>query len=211
MFCSYLKPISSSQVLFQSSAEPVTNSFSNLLLFTVAPKPTSSDVLSIKDTPTTPQSALDTEAVQNSDPPHPLNTEAPSSSDTGVLRSGAEPESSNLDVLGDLTVNVTSTSLSLAWSAPDQVFDSFLVELSAPSGVTQGHVTTLPGSVRKAEIEGLSPSTHYNITLQGLVEGKSSLPLKGFATTGTWSVYFFFKAFSTIHHHIHLFLSSKYF
>ncbi|XP_038589924.1 tenascin isoform X3 [Micropterus salmoides] len=171
---------------YQIKLYGITSSQRSALLEAVAitaPKPTSSDVLSIKDTPTTPQSALDTEAVQNSDPPHPLNTEAPSSSDTGVLRSGAEPESSNLDVLGDLTVNVTSTSLSLAWSAPDQVFDSFLVELSAPSGVTQGHVTTLPGSVRKAEIEGLSPSTHYNITLQGLVEGKSSLPLKGFATT----------------------------
>uniref|UniRef100_A0A8C4DTC4 Tenascin n=1 Tax=Dicentrarchus labrax TaxID=13489 RepID=A0A8C4DTC4_DICLA len=88
-----------------------------------------------------------------------------------------------LDVLGDLTVNVTSTNISLAWSAPDEVFDSFLVEVSAPSGATQAHVTTLPGSVRKAEIEGLSPSTQYEITLRGLVEGKRSLPLKVFATT----------------------------
>ncbi|XP_051269533.1 tenascin isoform X2 [Dicentrarchus labrax] len=150
-----------------------------------APKPTSPDVrtLSIKDAPTTPQSALDIEAVQNPDPLRPLNTEAPSTPDTGLMSSGAEPESSGLDVLGDLTVNVTSTNISLAWSAPDEVFDSFLVEVSAPSGATQAHVTTLPGSVRKAEIEGLSPSTQYEITLRGLVEGKRSLPLKVFATT----------------------------
>lgn len=190
---SIFNPVSSSQVLFQSSAEPVTNSLFNLLLFTLAPKPTSPDVLtlSIKDAPTTPQSALDVEAIQNPDPLRPLITEAPSASDTGVMSSGAEPESSSLDVLRDLTVNVTSTSVSLAWSAPDEVFDSFLVELGALSGATLAHVTLLPGSVRKAEIEGLSPSTHYEITVQGLVEGRRSLPLKVFATTGTWTKYFF--------------------
>lgn len=174
--------------LFHSSAEPVTNPYFNLLLFTVAPKPTSPDVLtlSIKDAPTSPPSALDNETIQKPDPHHPVNTEAPSTSDSGVMSSGAEPESSNLDLLGDFTVtNVTSTRVSLAWSAPDEVFDSFLLELSSPSGVTQANVTTLPGSVRKAEIEGLSPSTLYDITLQGLVEGKPSLPLKVFATTGT--------------------------
>lgn len=147
--------------------------------------------LSIKDAPTTPQSALDTEADQTPDPLRPLITAAPSTSDTGVMSSGAEPESLSLAVLGDLTVNVTSTSISLAWSAPDETFDSFLVELSAPSGATQAHVTSLPGNVRKAEIEGLSPSTHYDITLQGLVEGRRSLPLKVFTITGTWSKYLF--------------------
>lgn len=191
---SLFNPVFSLQVLFLSSAEAVTNAFFNLLLFTVAPKPTSPDVLtlSIKDAPTTPQSASDIGAVQTPDPLRPLSTEPPSSSDTAVMSSGAEPESSTLDVLGDLTVtNVTASSIGLVWSAPDEAFDSFLVELSAPSGVIQANVTTLPGSVRKAEIEGLSPSTRYDIILQGLVEGKRSLPLRSFATTGTWSKYFF--------------------
>lgn len=140
-------------------------------------------MLSIKDAPTTPQSALDNEAIPNPDPLHPVNPETPSTSDTDDMTPGAEPEGSKLDVLGDLKViNVTSSSVSLAWSAPDEAFDSFLVELSAPSGAS---VTALPGNVRKAEIEGLSPSTHYDITLQGLAQGKRSLPLKVFATTGT--------------------------
>lgn len=149
-------------------------------------------MLSIEDSSSTPQSALDTEAVQNSDLLRPLNTEAPSISDTGVMGSGSEPEGLTLDMLGNLTVNVSSTNLSLAWLAPDETFDSFVVEVSSLSGAAKDHVTTtLPGSARKAEIEGLSPSTQYNITLQGLVEGKRSLPLKVFATTGTWSKYFF--------------------
>ena len=202
--------------MFHTSAEAVTNAFFNLLLFTIAPKPTSPDVLSlsIKDAPTTAQSASDIGAVQTPDPLRPLSTEAPSSSDTDMMSSGAEPESSTLDVLGNLTVsNVTTSSVSLVWSAPDGAFDSFFVELSSPSGVTQTHVTTLPGSVRKAEIEGLSPSTSYDIIIQGLVEEKRSLPLRGYATTGTWSKYF---PFVGIHHilsssHPFIFLYSKYF
>ncbi|XP_040014026.1 tenascin-like [Xiphias gladius] len=174
---------------YQIKLYGITSSQRSALLEAVAvtaPKPTSPDVitLNINDAPTAPQSALDNETVQNPDPLLPVNTEAPSTSDTAVTISGAEPERSNLDVLGDLKVtNVTPTRVSLAWSAPDEAFDSFLVELTSPSGVTQANATTLPGSVRKAEIEGLSPSTDYDITLQGLVEGKRSLPLKVFATT----------------------------
>lgn len=102
--------------------------------------------------------------------------------------------------LGNLTVSVTSTNVSLAWSTPGEAFDSFVVEVRAASGGTQVHVSTVPGHVREAEIEGLSPSTQYEITLQGLVEGKKSLPLKVLATTGTWSKYFFLRAFIITHH-----------
>ncbi|XP_055369203.1 tenascin isoform X3 [Betta splendens] len=135
-----------------------------------APKPTSSDVLtlSIKDAPTTLQSTLDNRVIENPDYLRALSTSA-----TEEMTSG--------NLLGDLKViDVTSSSVSLAWSASDKAFDSFLVELSASS---QANVTRLPGNVRKAKIEALSPSTHYDITLQGLVQGKRSLPLKVFATT----------------------------
>ncbi|XP_035811953.2 tenascin isoform X4 [Amphiprion ocellaris] len=170
---------------YQIKLYGITSSERSALLEAVAvtaPKPTSPDalMLSIKDAPTPPQSVLDN---YNPVSLHPLNTEAPSTSDTGVRSSGTEPESSGMDILSDLTVNVTATSVILAWSAPEEAFDSFLVELSAASAAMQPHVTTLPGGARRAEIQGLSPSTHYDITLQGLVEGKPSLPLKVFATT----------------------------
>ncbi|XP_065821646.1 tenascin isoform X1 [Labrus bergylta] len=110
----------------------------------------------------------------------PPISEAPPASDSDVMSSGAEPESSILDVVRNLTVNVSSSSVSLMWSAPDEAFDSFSVEVSASS---KTHLTSLPGNIRKAEIEGLTPSTQYNITLHGLVEGKRSLPLTVFATT----------------------------
>lgn len=85
--------------------------------------------------------------------------------------------------LGNLSF--TSSVINLTWSAPDLEFESFLMEVRASSGVTHSHVT-LPGKTRKADIAGLSPSTQYNITIQGLVEGRRSVPLSVFATTGTW-------------------------
>ncbi|XP_069020671.1 tenascin-like isoform X1 [Embiotoca jacksoni] len=166
---------------YQIKLYGVTSSQRSALLEAVAvtaPQPTSADVLAlgIKDAPTSPQSALDNQVVQNPEPLHPLNTP-----DAGVMSSGVEPDSSGPNPLGPLTVNVTASSVSLAWSAADGAFDGFVVELSAPSA--KPRVTTLPGSVRKAEIHGLSPSTLYDITLQGLVEGKQSVPLTVFTTT----------------------------
>ncbi|CAG5867584.1 unnamed protein product [Menidia menidia] len=141
-----------------------------------APKPTSPDVLalSVKEAP---ESVVENESL---DPLQSLSSEAPSET---VMSSGAEPESSGMDLPGDLTVSVTATSVRLTWSAPDEAFDQFLVEVRAPSVAAQPQVIVLPGSVRTADIEGLSPSTHYDITLQAMVGGRQSLPLKVFAAT----------------------------
>ncbi|XP_047228735.1 tenascin isoform X5 [Girardinichthys multiradiatus] len=134
--------------------------------------------LSIKEAPTT-QSAEEEEYIERVDN---VNNEAPSDND--VMISGTEPESSGMELLTDLAVNVTATSMSLTWSAPDEVFGSFLVELVAPlAAAAQLQVITLPGSFRKAKIEDLLPSTLYEITLLGLMEGNRSLPLRVFTTT----------------------------
>lgn len=105
----------------------------------------------------------------------PLTTETPFKPGPGVTDAEL--------TLGNLTF--TSTRISLTWSAPDLEFESFLLEVRASSGLTPSHMT-LPGKAREAEIVGLSPSTHYNITIQGLLEGRRSVPLNVFATTGTW-------------------------
>ncbi|XP_068609496.1 tenascin-like [Brachionichthys hirsutus] len=129
-----------------------------------APKPTSPDVLtlSIKDASVTPQS-------ENPNPLRPRTSEAP-------LTSGTESERSRLNLPDGLKVDATSANVS---PAPGGTLYSFLA-VSAPPSVTQAHVTTLPGSV--TETEGLSPpSSHNDITLQGLVEGRESSPLKDFA------------------------------
>ncbi|XP_037835405.1 tenascin isoform X1 [Kryptolebias marmoratus] len=140
--------------------------------------PSDVNTQSIREAPTT-QSALENE---NPDPLLPITNETFSTSDVSGMSSGAEPEGSDKQ-FRNLSVSVTTTSVSLAWSAPDEVFDSFLVELTAPSAAAQPHVTQLPGSRRTAETDGLSPSTLYDVTLQGLVEGRPSLPLSSFVTT----------------------------
>uniref|UniRef100_A0A3B5MHH8 Fibronectin type-III domain-containing protein n=1 Tax=Xiphophorus couchianus TaxID=32473 RepID=A0A3B5MHH8_9TELE len=62
----------------------------------------------------------------------------------------------------------------------------FLVEMVAVSAAAaQPQANELPGSFRKAEIEGLLPSTMYEITLHGLMEGRRSVPLRVFTATGT--------------------------
>ncbi|KAM4720209.1 tenascin-like isoform 4-T4 [Anableps anableps] len=135
--------------------------------------------LSIKEAPTPSESAKEEENLERV---YNVHNEAPSDND--VMISGAEPESSGMELISNLAVNVTATSVSLMWSAPDEAFDSFLVELVAPSAATaQPQVTTLPGSFRKAKIEGLLPSTLYEITLQGLMEGRRSVPLRVFTAT----------------------------
>ncbi|XP_054613199.1 tenascin-like isoform X2 [Dunckerocampus dactyliophorus] len=116
-------------------------------------------------------------------PPDVLGPAAPtpSSQDLQTPAKPLQPETTASS--GDLRVlSVTSTSISLAWSVPDQSYQSFSVELLAPSAPTR--VMVLTGSGRSVEMEGLAPSTLYEITLQGMLEGNfTCLTLKGFATT----------------------------
>lgn len=148
-----------------------------MLLFTVAPKPTS-DVQSLtEEAPTTSQS------LQESPNFDLLSNEA--LFDLGVTSSGAEPRRLDPEPLRDLAARVEATRMNLTWSASDGVFENFWVELSAQTPAAQPRIIILPGNVRSAEVEGLNPSTLYNFTLQGVVEGRPPLLLEGFATTGT--------------------------
>uniref|UniRef100_A0A3Q2NS77 Tenascin Ca n=1 Tax=Fundulus heteroclitus TaxID=8078 RepID=A0A3Q2NS77_FUNHE len=135
--------------------------------------------LSIKEAPTAPQSAEDEENLERV-----YSVDSDANSDNEAMISGVGPESSGAELLSNLSANATATNVRLMWSAPDEAFDSFSVELVALSAeAAQPHVTTLPGSFRKAKIEGLLPSTLYEITLQGLMEGKRSFPLRVVTTT----------------------------
>lgn len=109
----------------------------------------------------------------------PLTTDSPFTPGPGVTDAEL--------TLGNLTF--TSSVISLTWSALDLEFESFQMEVRASSGATHGPMT-LPGEARKADIVGLSPSTQYNITIQGMVEGRRSVPLNILATTGTWRRHF---------------------
>uniref|UniRef100_A0A8C7YZZ2 Tenascin C n=1 Tax=Oryzias sinensis TaxID=183150 RepID=A0A8C7YZZ2_9TELE len=116
--------------------------------------------------------------VQNSQRPNfdILSNEAPF--EAGLTSSGGEPRPPGTEPLRDLAVRVEATRMSLMWSASEGFFESFLVELGAQTPAAPPRIIILPGNVRRAEVEGLTPSTLYNITLQGLVDGRPPLPLK---------------------------------
>ncbi|XP_053709924.1 tenascin-like isoform X2 [Synchiropus splendidus] len=99
--------------------------------------------------------------------------------------SGFEPESSEFSPLSDLQVtDVTATGATLHWSAADDMFHHFLVEVTPPLGGLDAAVTTVPGSVRQTQLHGLTPSTKFKVVVRGLEEaGRRSLPLRGFFTT----------------------------
>ncbi|XP_036070292.1 tenascin isoform X1 [Oryzias melastigma] len=163
---------------YQIKLYGVKNSQRSALLEAVAftaPKPTS-DVQSLtEEAPTTSQS------LQESPNFDLLSNEA--LFDLGVTSSGAEPRRLDPEPLRDLAARVEATRMNLTWSASDGVFENFWVELSAQTPAAQPRIIILPGNVRSAEVEGLNPSTLYNFTLQGVVEGRPPLLLEGFATT----------------------------
>lgn len=134
--------------------------------------------MSVEDASATPQSHPEEDLLLR-----PPSTDAP---DAAVTSSGSQSESPELK-LSNLTFSVSSASIRLAWSAPEGAFDDFWVQVTAPEVATPVFTAALPGHVREAEIEGLSPSSQYDITLHGQVDGKRSLPLNVLATTGTWS------------------------
>ncbi|XP_023816274.1 tenascin isoform X4 [Oryzias latipes] len=169
-----LKPSTEYQIKLYGVQNSQRSALLEAVAFT-APKPTS-DVQSLtKEAPSTSQS---TQESPNFDI---LSNEA--HFDTGLTSSGGEPRPPGTEPLGDLTVRVEATRMILTWSASEGVFESFLVELGAQTPAAPPRIIILPGNVRRAEVEGLTPSTLYNITLQGLVDGRPPLPLKGFATT----------------------------
>lgn len=126
--------------------------------------------MSVEEASTTPQSHLEEDL-------RPLSTDAPDA----AVTSSESPQPK----LSKLKFSVFSTNVRLAWSAPEGAFDNFWVQVMAPTVATPVYTATLPGHVRDTEVEGLLPSTQYEITLQGLVDGKRSLPLNVLVTTGT--------------------------
>uniref|UniRef100_A0A673K2X1 Tenascin-like n=1 Tax=Sinocyclocheilus rhinocerous TaxID=307959 RepID=A0A673K2X1_9TELE len=78
---------------------------------------------------------------------------------------------------GDLNVtDVSRNSLRLSWSAPDGVFDSFIVELNSTSNKSKDSVIEVSGEARQVHVDGLNPDTLYEITLCGMKEGEKSQP-----------------------------------
>lgn len=95
------------------------------------------------------------------------------------------PHAEEVPDLGNLTVTkVGWHGLSLDWTAPDGIYEQFIIEIQKADRAEEAHSLTVPGSLRSVEIPGLRAGTPYTITLRGEVRGRSTPPLVVEAVTG---------------------------
>ncbi|XP_045738964.1 tenascin isoform X9 [Mirounga angustirostris] len=80
--------------------------------------------------------------------------------------------------LGNLTVTAVHwDGLSLDWTAPDGIYEQFIIEIQEADQAKEAHSLTVPGSLRSVDIPGLRAGTPYTATLHGQVRGRSTRPL----------------------------------
>ncbi|XP_004079390.1 tenascin-R isoform X2 [Oryzias latipes] len=78
---------------------------------------------------------------------------------------------------------VTSDSVSVAWSAPAPPADLFILSYSSADGTDTSKVT-LDGSKTRSLVQGLLPSTHYTISLITIQGDSTSEPITASLVTG---------------------------
>ncbi|VFV41447.1 tenascin-like [Lynx pardinus] len=80
--------------------------------------------------------------------------------------------------LGNLTVTeVRWDGLSLDWTAPEGLYEQFVIAVREADQAEEAHSLTVPGSLRSVEVPGLRASTLYTVTLRGKVRGRSTRPV----------------------------------
>ncbi|TRZ01297.1 hypothetical protein DNTS_018629 [Danionella cerebrum] len=79
----------------------------------------------------------------------------------------------NREPPGPLNITgVSRNSLRLSWSAPEDSFDAFLLELK--SNESKKRVIKVSGEARNTQVDGLSAGSLYEITLYGMKGGQKS-------------------------------------
>ncbi|XP_018432476.1 PREDICTED: tenascin [Nanorana parkeri] len=89
-----------------------------------------------------------------------------------------KPEVDNLAVTG-----VTPESFDLSWTATQDSFDGFDVEVTDEDRLQEPVKFNVPGNLRNTSISGLLPNTHYTIYLYGIIHGQRMQPIRVSATT----------------------------
>ncbi|KAM4877112.1 tenascin isoform 2-T2 [Thomomys bottae] len=89
-----------------------------------------------------------------------------------------EPEIGNLNVS-----DVTPESFNLSWTATDEIFQIFIIEIIDSNRLLQMVEYNISGAERSAHISGLSPSTDFIIYLSGLAHSLRTKTITATATT----------------------------
>ncbi|KAM6170463.1 tenascin isoform 4-T4 [Rhynchocyon petersi] len=89
-----------------------------------------------------------------------------------------------LPQLGELAVTeVGWDSLKLNWTAPDQAYEHFVIQVQEANKVETPQNLTVPGSLRAVDISDLKAATPYTITIYGVTQGYKTPALSAEAST----------------------------
>ncbi|KAF6328284.1 tenascin C [Rhinolophus ferrumequinum] len=89
-----------------------------------------------------------------------------------------------LPQLGDLAVTqVGWDGLKLNWTAADQAYEHFVIQVQEANGVEAAQNLTVPGSLRAVDIPGLQAATPYRVTIYGVIQGYRTPVLSAEAST----------------------------
>ncbi|XP_045878918.1 tenascin isoform X6 [Meles meles] len=89
-----------------------------------------------------------------------------------------------LPQLGDLAVTeVGWDGLQLNWTATDQAYEHFVIQVQEANGVEAAQNLTVPGSLRAVDVPGLKAATPYKVTIYGVIGGYRTPVLSAEAST----------------------------
>ncbi|XP_010833433.1 PREDICTED: tenascin [Bison bison bison] len=101
----------------------------------------------------------------------------------GVIRGyrtpvlSAEASTGDTPHLGEVTVSeVGWEALKLNWTAPEGVYEQFLIQVQEPGKEEAAQNLTVPGGLRSVDLPGLKAATHYSITIRGVTRDFSTAP-----------------------------------
>ncbi|XP_019512398.1 PREDICTED: tenascin isoform X5 [Hipposideros armiger] len=73
--------------------------------------------------------------------------------------------------------------LKLNWTAADQAYEHFVIQVQEANGVEAAQNLTVPGSLRAVDIPGLQAATPYRVTIYGVIRGYRTQVLSAEAST----------------------------
>uniref|UniRef100_A0A2K6TF80 Tenascin n=1 Tax=Saimiri boliviensis boliviensis TaxID=39432 RepID=A0A2K6TF80_SAIBB len=93
-----------------------------------------------------------------------------------------------LPQLGDLaTSEVGWDGLRLNWTAADQAYEHFVIQVQEVNKVEAAQNLTVPGSLRAVDIPGLKAATPYRVSIYGVIQGYRTPVLSAEASTAMGS------------------------
>uniref|UniRef100_A0A8C3WT06 Tenascin n=1 Tax=Catagonus wagneri TaxID=51154 RepID=A0A8C3WT06_9CETA len=86
--------------------------------------------------------------------------------------------------LENLTVTEAGwDGLKINWTAADQAYEHFVIQVQDVNGVEAAQNLTVPGSLRAVEFPGLKAATPYRVTIYGVIRGSRTPVLSAEAST----------------------------